>query len=351
MIWYFCWTIICKCVFSESLMSGNIFRMLDSPLPHATLFQSQQQTWKFQNHSNMCDMMLTRWSYHWESNAIVVILLAGLSPSPPHPNSELRSRICEGLFTFSLLADPLTSFDIRSSFFSASSSPLLCEISRMLNAAKRPMTTPTVAPASTSTGWWRWSEILEREAKAARRRERSWSQGPRRRDWLEETLLLTYTCDHDGDGYDWEDDDTMTKAAAKHESWAWPEGKDFMESCSFLSSTCDPSNRMSNSSFYLSCTHWDVELNISGGKSIEPSGYLDENVGTMIFMCSLPSILTAIHPLPVRPEKYYLRYFHLGCDCIPASVNKVWSGCWGKRLEGKVHQDVSCEGDPVPEKI
>ena len=258
MIWYFCWTIMCIFwKFDEREYFQNVGFASSSRNSLSVSTTDLEIPKSFQDVRHDVDKM--KLSLRIKCNCCDIV-------GCPHPNSELRSRICEGLFTFSLLADPLTSFDIRSSFFSASSFPLLCEISRMLNAAKRPMTTPTVAPASTSTGWWRWSEILEREAKAARRRERSWSQGPRRRDWLEETLLLTYTWDHDGDGYDWEDDDTMTKAAAKHESWAWPEGKDFMESCSFLSSTCDPSNRMSNSSFYLSCAHWDVELNISGGK-------------------------------------------------------------------------------------
>merc|ERR1719222_1260883 len=121
-------------------------------------------------------------------------------PGNLDPNSELRSLICEGLFTFSRLADPLTSLHSGSSFFATSSPPsFLPESSRMLNAATRPMTTPTVAPARTSTGWWRWSEILEREAKAARRREKSWSQGASSREWLVETRLPTYT-NHDKNG-------------------------------------------------------------------------------------------------------------------------------------------------------
>ena len=60
-----------------------------------------------------------------------------------------------------------------------------------------------------------------------------------------ETLLLTYTCHHDSDDNvygdddgDDEDDNTMTKTAVKQESCAWPDGKDFIESCNLLSSTC-----------------------------------------------------------------------------------------------------------------
>jgi len=69
---------------------------------------------------------------------------------------------------------------------------------------------------------------------------------------------------------------TMTKTAVKQESCAWPDGKDFIESCNLLSSTSAVHIEMSNGTFppfalQFTLCQSGLQVSIKCGRGVEAS--------------------------------------------------------------------------------